>query len=77
MRNKSHLSLTLRNVSCICSCCRVLKKKKGDSRSGPNIGDTGDFNDGAEDGEVTDSESDIGDFDDGLDDELMGDEEDR
>ena len=50
-------------------CCRVLKKKKGDSRSGPNSA--------AEDGEVSDSESDIGDFDDGLDDELMGDEEDR
>ena len=50
-------------------CCRVLTKRKGEARSGPNSG--------AEEGEVSDSESDIGEFDDGLDDELMGDEEDR
>ena len=48
-------------------CCRVLTKRKGEARSGPNSG--------AEEGEVSDSESDIGEFDDGLDDELMGDEE--
>ena len=51
------------------TCCRVLTKRKGEARSGPNSA--------AEEGEVSDSDSDIGEFDDGLDDELMGDEEDR